>query len=94
MAGKWDDDGAEAGLILLQEKLDEKDIALLKTIITIGQTFNLNIVAEGTETEEQITLLRELGCTIAQGYYFSRPIKANEFEERYLKKESVSTNKR
>lgn len=63
---------------------NEKDIALLKTIITIGQTFNLNIVAEGTETEEQIRLLSSLGCTIAQGYYFSQPIKASEFEEQYL----------
>ncbi|MET0787568.1 MAG: EAL domain-containing protein [Paenisporosarcina sp.] len=68
---------------------NEKDIALLKTIITIGQTFNLNIVAEGTETEEQLTLLRSLGCTIAQGYHFSRPIKAKEFEEQYLKGSQV-----
>lgn len=63
---------------------NEKDIALLKTIITIGQTFNLNIVAEGTETEEQIRLLSSLGCTIAQGYYFSQPTNASEFEEQYL----------
>ncbi len=68
---------------------NEKDIALLKTIITIGQTFNLNIVAEGTETEEQIKLLSSLGCTIAQGYYFSQPIKASEFEEQYLNNFSV-----
>ncbi|WP_394188536.1 putative bifunctional diguanylate cyclase/phosphodiesterase [Paenisporosarcina quisquiliarum] len=63
---------------------NEKDIALLKTIITIGQTFNLNIVAEGTETEDQLCLLQSLGCTIAQGYYFSKPIKAIEFEKQYL----------
>ena len=63
---------------------NEKDVALLKTIITIGQTFNLNIVAEGIETEEQNNLLRSLGCTIAQGYYFSKPIDVNEFERKYL----------
>jgi diguanylate cyclase (GGDEF)-like protein/PAS domain S-box-containing protein len=66
---------------------NEKDIALLKTIITIGQTFNLHIVAEGTETVEHLDLLRKLGCTIAQGYYFSQPIKAKAFEEQYLNKE-------
>jgi len=39
------------------------------------------VVAEGVETKEQIDALKSLGCEIVQGYYFSRPVPAKEFEQ-------------
>ena len=63
---------------------NSKDISLIKTIITIGKTFNLNVVAEGIETEEHLNLLGQLECPMGQGYYFSKPIAAEELENRFF----------
>jgi EAL domain-containing protein (putative c-di-GMP-specific phosphodiesterase class I) len=51
---------------------------IVHTIITLGRSLGLDVVAEGVETEEQRTLLMELGCTHAQGYLFSHPVPAHE----------------
>lgn len=65
---------------------NQKDISLIKTIITIGETFNLNVVAEGIETEDHLKLLGQLECPMGQGYFFSRPVSASDLEENFLKK--------
>ena len=39
------------------------------------------VIAEGVETEEQLRALKEMGCDLVQGYYFSRPVPPEEFEE-------------
>jgi diguanylate cyclase (GGDEF)-like protein/PAS domain S-box-containing protein len=49
------------------------DLILLKGIIDLGHTLELNLVAEGIETSEQHTIVRKLGCQQAQGFYFGRP---------------------
>jgi diguanylate cyclase (GGDEF)-like protein/PAS domain S-box-containing protein len=49
------------------------DLVLLKGIIDLGHALELNLVAEGIETPEQHTIVRELGCHQAQGFYFGRP---------------------
>jgi diguanylate cyclase (GGDEF)-like protein/PAS domain S-box-containing protein len=53
---------------------------IVHTIITLGRSLGLDVVAEGVETEQQRDLLIELGCTHAQGYLFSKPVPANEVE--------------
>src|SRR5690606_37598206 len=65
-------------------RVDTSDIAIVKAIITMGHGLALKVVAEGVETEEQISLLKELKCHYAQGFYLYRPIPANEFEEKVL----------
>lgn len=52
--------------------------SLLEAIISIGQSLNLMVIAEGVETKEQFELLRSMNCPVIQGYYFSRPIPADE----------------
>jgi len=52
---------------------------LVETIIDMGQHMNLNIIAEGVETEMQRKILIELGCEVFQGYYFSKPLSAGGF---------------
>ena len=63
---------------------NDKDIALIKTIIAIGKTFNLNVVAEGIETEEHLNLLAQMDCPMGQGYYFSKPIPSELVEKQFF----------
>jgi diguanylate cyclase (GGDEF)-like protein len=66
---------------------DDNDSAILvNTIIQMGQGFGLNIIAEGVESEEHYQFLLEHNCTQLQGYLFSKPLPAEEFEV-LLKKE-------
>ena len=62
---------------------DAKSGAIVKTILMLGENLDLEVVAEGIETERQLELLRSLGCKLGQGYYFSRPIDV-ETAEQYL----------
>jgi len=51
-------------------------VSLLRAIISMADSLGLQVVAEGVETEEQLSLLCELGCGFAQGYYFCAPLSA------------------
>jgi len=57
---------------------DEEDVAITKAIIAIGQSLNLRLIAEGVETKEQKDFLIQNGCHFIQGYYYSRPVPAEE----------------
>ena len=57
---------------------DKDDMVIAKTIIAMGKSLGLTVVAEGVETEEQKQFLSSEGCDLLQGYYFSRPIPASE----------------
>jgi FOG: EAL domain len=59
---------------------DRTDTRLLEIMIRLAEAFGLPTIAEGVETAEQVLALREMGCDIIQGYYFSRPLPAPEFE--------------
>ena len=63
---------------------EEKDIQLVALILDIAKNLNVPVIAEGVETEEQIRLLKGLGCAMVQGYYFSKPLPADEFEKKYF----------
>ncbi len=59
---------------------DEEDSAIAKAVIVLAQSLNLRIIAEGVETEEQKNFMIENGCENIQGYLYSKPIPADEFE--------------
>ncbi len=59
-------------------------MALVSTVIKLAHSLELKVVAEGVETEEQSSLLRLLGCDEMQGYLFSKPVPAADFEARFL----------
>jgi EAL domain-containing protein (putative c-di-GMP-specific phosphodiesterase class I) len=64
---------------LVQQLTDSpQDLAIVTALIEIGKGFDLRIVAEGVETQEQVELLRGLNCHYMQGYWFGRPLGANE----------------
>jgi EAL domain-containing protein (putative c-di-GMP-specific phosphodiesterase class I) len=57
------------------------DSAIVRAVIDLANAIGIAAVAEGVETPDQVTGLRMLGCRIAQGYFFSHPLPANEFYE-------------
>jgi len=57
----------------------EKQRALIQSIIDIGKSLNLGIIAEGVEHLEQANILNELGCETLQGFYFSKPLSNEDF---------------
>ncbi|HSH28728.1 MAG TPA: PAS domain S-box protein [Thiohalobacter sp.] len=59
--------------------VDTNDAAIVRAIIAMGHSLQLKIVAEGVETAQQNQFLQELGCDLAQGYYYGRPVTAEEF---------------
>ena len=61
-----------------------EDIILLRHIISLAKELGFVCLAEGAERSAQITRLRDLGCEIIQGYYYSKPIPLEEYEEKYL----------
>lgn len=64
--------------------LAPEGLALVSTIINLAHALKLKVVAEGVETEEQARLLRLLNCDEMQGYLFSKPVPANQFETLFL----------
>ena len=66
---------------------DEHDVAIVKAVIALAETLGLYVVAEGVETLEQAQFLRVLGCQSVQGYYFSKPIPAEQFAALLRKQE-------
>ena len=58
--------------------VDRDDAAIVKTIVELGKSLGLLVVAEGVETLQQAHALRELGCTMMQGYYFGRPVPLDQ----------------
>ena len=57
-----------------------KDTRMIELIIDIAEYLKVPVIAEGVETEEQMSTLKNLGCDYVQGYYFSRPVPPEEFE--------------
>jgi len=58
---------------------DLNDAAIVRAIVSLGHSLNLDVIAEGVEDAEQLEILRKEGCDEVQGYFFSRPIPAKDF---------------
>ncbi|MBS4174187.1 EAL domain-containing protein [Bacillus sp. FJAT-49736] len=65
---------------------DNDNAAITNSIITLAQNLNLNVIAEGVETVEHAEFLADRSCYLMQGYYFGRPMTAEDIEEEFLKK--------
>jgi len=59
---------------------NEEDIPIVQAIIQMSKALHIEVVAEGVEQETHLLLLKDLGCSLFQGYYFSKPISACDLE--------------
>lgn len=71
---------------------DPNDAAIIRTIIALGQSLGLAVIAEGVETEDERNFLSDSGCHAYQGYLFSRPLPIGQFEA-FLNKKSEPVEK-
>jgi len=62
------------------------DAVIVRSTIDLARNLGLQVVAEGVETEQAWDELSELGCTLAQGYYLSRPVPAADLTEWMLRR--------
>lgn len=69
--------------------MDENDAAIVTAIIAMARSLNMQIVAEGVETKEQIAFLKQQGCKHYQGFYFSEPLPAPEVVGKLKRLETV-----
>ena len=60
---------------------DPMHFQLVRTVRDLARNIGVTVIAEGVETAAQLDELRRLGCESAQGYFFSRPVPANEIEQ-------------
>ncbi len=65
---------------------DQNSRELVRAIITLGKNLNMKVVAEGVESQKEATLLKELGCDMAQGFYFAKPMPELDVVE-FMKKD-------
>ena len=67
-----------------KEKLRNRFI--LKQMMKIVRMFNMSSVVEGVETAEDVDFIKEIGCDFAQGFYYSRPIPLDDFNNKFMKR--------
>jgi EAL domain-containing protein (putative c-di-GMP-specific phosphodiesterase class I) len=60
---------------------NRENVEIIKAIVSLGHALNLKVVAEGCESESELNVLKTLGCDVVQGYYFARPLSAENAEE-------------
>ncbi|MDD2951136.1 MAG: EAL domain-containing protein [Sulfuricurvum sp.] len=63
---------------------DEEDASIVRAIIALAQSMKLNVIAEGVETAEQKDFLVQNGCKNIQGYFYAKPMPANDIEVTYF----------
>lgn len=68
--------------------VDLSSRAIARAIVNLSQAMGISVMAEGVETQEQLDLLISMGCHAYQGFFFSRPVPIEDFEE-MLKREAV-----
>lgn len=66
------------------EKGGKRKETIIEFIIMLAHELGMKTIAEGVETKDQVDYLRELGCDMIQGFYYSKPITVSEFEKMYL----------
>ncbi|NFK79612.1 EAL domain-containing protein [Clostridium botulinum] len=64
---------------------DNKSLQIVKSIILMSKSLDINIIAEGVETIEQLEILQELGCDFIQGFYISEPLPIKNFTSKFIR---------
>lgn len=97
MLGELSVDALKIDMKFLQQRHSLQKNGILGFVISLGKWMGLDTIAEGVETQEQLTLLREMGCDQVQGYFFAKPMPPEEFQQylaRCKKKEKNEERKK
>ncbi|REC94354.1 putative bifunctional diguanylate cyclase/phosphodiesterase [Kushneria indalinina] len=79
---------------VLRMVLHQRSMAIMQSLLWLGRTLELDIVAEGVETLEQLEMLQSLGCPLAQGYFLSRPMTPEQIARLISKREGAPSGAR
>lgn len=63
------------------DSISDRDMIMMKHVITMAEDLGMNTIAEGVETKEQIEIIKKYGCLRAQGHYFDKPLSKEDFEK-------------
>jgi EAL domain-containing protein (putative c-di-GMP-specific phosphodiesterase class I) len=86
-------DALKLDMMFIKTAFDKQnDTRMISIVIDIANYLGVPVIAEGVETEEQYLALKELGCAIIQGYYFSKPVPAEEFEKFLIERRDRDKN--
>lgn len=73
----------DMGFLRKTENTD-RSMTILKMIVALAKSLNMEVITEGVETKEQVDFLTEFGCDVFQGYFFAKPMPVADFEMKYL----------
>ena len=74
---------------LRQSESEERSRTILKTVVALSKELGMPVITEGVETKDHVDFLTQIGCDIFQGFFFARPMKAADYEKKYLTNDSV-----
>lgn len=86
----FDADIVKLDKVFLDVHDEKKEYVIVENVISMSKDLNLKVVSEGVETAEQASVLKEMGCDIAQGYYFDKPLSIEDFESRLKEDKTYS----
>lgn len=69
---------------LTKTEHEERSMTILKMVISLAKSLDMEVITEGVETKEQVDFLTDYGCDMFQGYFFAKPMKTSDFEDKYL----------
>ena len=73
----------------LQNTMDDRDKTVINSIIQLAKGLGLSVISEGVETEAQVEYLTGIGCDMAQGYYYYKPMPLPDFERQLVKSQEA-----
>ncbi len=74
---------------LEKSKNEDRGNRVVENVVKMVKDLEMTTVAEGVETQEQVEFLNRIGCEVAQGYFYEKPMPAADYEKKYLEKENV-----
>ncbi|MEM7258777.1 MAG: EAL domain-containing protein, partial [Pseudomonadota bacterium] len=70
--------------ITAENEATSADAAIVRSVVVLGKSMDVKLIAEGVETQEQLTFIKSLGCDEGQGYFFSKPVRAECITDQWL----------
>ena len=77
---------------LLNQENHDRQVKIMRGIVKLTEELDAQVVCEGVETEDDVSLMKEIGANVAQGYFYSKPVPEADFEEKLTTQLAVKTD--